>query len=485
VETSAPRTSASGLRTHPPIVCNDGVDCTVDGCNPATGCNATPDDSACADGTTCTTDVQRDLRLSAYEPAQRYGVHRLERLHDGDRCQAGACVSTGSLNCDDSNPAPPTCNPGPRAHFENASLCPCTDGGGPLPAGTACADGNSCTEGDTCDGAGTCVPVPGPLCDDGDPCTLDGCLGVCLHLDNQCPIDCTGKPDGAPCSDNSVCTTQSCQGGVCASTPKVCGDSDPCNGSELCVEAVGCTDSAPPLGDPSCAGLDHFTCYKARVSKGTAPFVTIPSLPVEDAFGALPVDVKKNASVCNPTDKNGENPGAPAHEDHLESYEIKGSTGSPAFVKRTGLVVTDQFGTLTLDASKRERLLVPTALSAVAPPAAPVPPDPDHFECYKAKVTKDTAKFTPIPSLPIEDGFGPLTVEVKGPSRLCLPTNKDGEDPTAPSHPALLLCYKVKTSRGLPKFIAQPGLYIANQFGPSRVDALSIEELCVPATLAP
>jgi cysteine-rich repeat protein len=478
----------AGVCSHPPVVCNDGVDCTVDACNPSTGCSATPDDAACADGTTCTTDVCNAIS-GCQHANQPNGTACTDSnvCTTGDRCQAGACVSTGALNCEDSNPCTAdSCNPALAClHFENASLCPCTDGGGPLPAGTACADGNSCSEGDTCDGTGTCVPAPGPLCDDGDPCTLDGCLGICLHLDQQCPTDCTAQPDGAPCSDNSVCTTQSCQGGVCASTPKVCGDPDPCNGSELCVEAVGCTDSAPPVGDPSCAGLDHFTCYKTRVSKGTAPFVPISGLPIEDGFGALSVDVKKNASVCNPTDKNGENPGAPAHEDHLESYEIKGSSGSPAFVKQTGLVVTDQFGTLTLDAIKRERLLVPTALSAVAPPAAPVPPDPDHFECYKAKVSKGTPAFVPIASLPIEDGFGPITVEVKSPTRLCLPANKDGEDPTAPSHPALLLCYKVKTPRGLPKFVAEPGLYIANQFGALRVDALTIEELCVPATLAP
>ena len=51
-----------------------------------------------------------------------------------------------------------------------------------------------------------------------------------------------------------------------------------------------------------------------------------------------------------------------------EAYEIKGSAGSPAFVKQRGLVVTDPFRTLALDAIKRDRLLVPTALGAMAPP---------------------------------------------------------------------------------------------------------------------
>jgi cysteine-rich repeat protein len=478
----------AGTCSHPPLVCDDGVACTVDGCDPGTGCNATPDDAACADATTCTSEVCNPVSGCEYTNAPNGTTcSDADLCTTGDRCQAGACAGTGNLHCDDGSPCTvDTCSPNLACvHTENAALCPCTVEGSPLPPGTPCADGNSCSEGDTCDGAGACVPLPGALCDDGDPCTLDGCFGVCLHVDQLCPTDCTGQPDGAPCSDGAVCTTQSCQGGSCVSAPAVCGDSDDCNGIDFCLEVFGCRGSEPPIDDPACAGLDHFTCYKARVSKGTAPFVAIPNLPVEDAFEALSVDVKKNKGVCTPTDKDGESPGAPDHDDHLESYDVKASAGSPAFVRRSGLVVTDSFGTLTLDAIKRERLLVPTALSAVAPPAAPVPPDPDHFECYKAKVTKGTMKFTPVPSLPIADRFGTLTLELKGPSRLCLPTNKDGEDPTAPDHPAVLLCYKAKTPRGLPKFVSQPGLFIANQFGPSRVDALVVEELCVPATLGP
>ena len=43
-----------------PVLCNDGVGCTVDDCDPATGCFGSPDDGPCDDGNACTDDACLD-----------------------------------------------------------------------------------------------------------------------------------------------------------------------------------------------------------------------------------------------------------------------------------------------------------------------------------------------------------------------------------------------------------------------------------------
>ncbi len=65
--------------------------------------------------------------------------------------------------------------------------------------------------------------------------------------------------------------------------------------------------------------------------------------------------------------------------------------------------------------------------------------DLDHFKCYKAK-----SRF-PNKVVELVDQFGPATVIVQRPERLCNPVDKNGEginDPTA--H---LTCYKAKDKR--------------------------------------
>ena len=46
-----------GLCAFEAVDCDDGVDCTVDSCTPGSGCTATPDHAACADGDLCTADT--------------------------------------------------------------------------------------------------------------------------------------------------------------------------------------------------------------------------------------------------------------------------------------------------------------------------------------------------------------------------------------------------------------------------------------------
>lgn len=48
------RCVAERCRGSSPPVCSDGIDCTDESCSPTDGCISTPDDDACAPGSTCT-----------------------------------------------------------------------------------------------------------------------------------------------------------------------------------------------------------------------------------------------------------------------------------------------------------------------------------------------------------------------------------------------------------------------------------------------
>jgi hypothetical protein len=82
------------------------------------------------------------------------------------------------------------------------------------------------------------------------------------------------------------------------------------------------------------------------------------------------------------------------------------------------------------------------------------------------------------------DQFGSLTVDLdkRGPFRLCVPVNKNGEDPGAPTDPSALVCYTTKNDR-LP--FSQKSIFIANQFGSLASKVTQYDELCVPSTILP
>ena len=75
----------------------------------------------------------------------------------------------------------------------------------------------------------------------------------------------------------------------------------------------------------------------------------------------------------------------------------------------------------------------------------------DHFTCYKVKPTKGSVKFPGVPATPglsLVDQFGTLTsgygIGTKPTKHFCAPTNKLGEDPTAPFHAEHLTWYPLK-----------------------------------------
>ncbi len=126
-----------------PALCDDGNDCTSNGCDPPTGCTFTAQEGSCDDGNPCAVA----------------GV-----------CVTGACVDT-PVFCPPADVchAAGVCNP-------KTGVCSVVN----APDGATCTDGLACTANDLCAG-GACVGIV--QCDDNDACTLDACLatGVCQH----------------------------------------------------------------------------------------------------------------------------------------------------------------------------------------------------------------------------------------------------------------------------------------------------------------
>ncbi|MEC9071413.1 MAG: hypothetical protein VX938_03500, partial [Myxococcota bacterium] len=196
------------------MACDDENPCTEDGCDEeAGGCVNTPVDGECDDGDACT---------------------------DGDLCADGGCFGGEPLNCDDENPCTnETCSPDAGCEYSNVLN------------GAGCDNGDPCGAVQECQ-SGECVAIVETDCDDDNPCTVDGCEPGegCYHLNSA---------DGKPCEDGNACTdADSCQAGVCAGGDAIsCDDGEFCNGVETCEADTGCTSgSAPDLDDGNDCTLD-------------------------------------------------------------------------------------------------------------------------------------------------------------------------------------------------------------------------------------
>ena len=203
-------------------------------------------------------------------------------------------------------------------------------------------------------------------------------------------------------------------------------------------------------------------------------------MSLTDQFGTSSGTVSKPHYLCAPADKNDEEPtGAFLHPDHLTLYKLKGPS-----VKKLNQTIVNQFGTLHLDVVKPSLLMVPSAKSLVAPaPAAPTGPGVvDHFQCYKVKRSKGFPKFTKILAVNIKDQFGTGVIDLQKVTDLCAPVNKRGEEPGAETHPIHLLCYKAKGDAPFGTKL----VWLNNQFGALNGVRLSHRpRFCVPSTKNP
>lgn len=239
------------------------------------------------------------------------------------------------------------------------------------------------------------------------------------------------------------------------------------------------TPSSAQVG-PFETSLDHFTCYKGKVSKGSNQIKTTdPTLTLNDALESGTYGGLKEAGMCLPSNKNSE--GMIDEVTHLTSYKLKGLTTTPGLSNPHNAY--NQFGKITLDTGKPSRLLVPANKSETTTPPAPDASshNVDHYKCYKAKVTKGTPKLPAGLVVSVSDQWeAARNFEIQKVAELCIATDKNGEGLQDPF--AHLVCYKAKPAA---KPTPRLGWRFRDQLITHRMDSGKEERFCVPSLVDP
>ncbi len=220
-----------------------------------------------------------------------------------------------------------------------------------------------------------------------------------------------------------------------------------------------------PVGPPHAL---HFLCYEAhRAAIAPGPVSVI------DQFGSFNPVLADLHELCNPVNKNNEDPQAVNSPIHLDGYEA-GSRGNPAQGHK--ILVTDQFGTITEQLTSVQFVKVPAAKSLVGP-VGPLGVPFDSFVCYGVK----TQGIANPPNVTLQDEFGTLqNVPLDGVHTFCDPANVNGTGPGADQHLTHLNCWDVNLPSGA--FKPPANIWINDMFQARKVrlDA-HVWELCVPA----
>lgn len=213
--------------------------------------------------------------------------------------------------------------------------------------------------------------------------------------------------------------------------------------------------------------LNHFQCYETHRQPAR-----IFGLTADDIFGPSVIDLKKLKRVCAPADKNHEDPTAFTDPDHLGVFTIK--QRSPKFRPVKNVKVTNQFGTLTMNVTKPDRLLVPTAKGIAVPPTLPAAFGVDHFKCYKIAYAKQR-----VFNVSVQDQFNAITLDLKKPTHLCVNVDKNGEG--NPDLTQNLMCYKVVISQGTPPAQPPDRIFTIDQFKSDVYKPYGPRDFCVPS----
>ncbi len=120
---------------------------------------------------------------------------------------------------------------------------------------------------------------------------------------------------------------------------------------ELCMPAQRVSLTTPTAASTPrpVADLRHFQCYHVKRAR-----TRMPDLVVTDQFGTFTVDVKRPLRLCNPVDKNGEGIADPAA--HLMCYAVRTRTRPVG----TTVFIDNQFGNDDVRVGKPREICVPS-----------------------------------------------------------------------------------------------------------------------------
>jgi hypothetical protein len=116
----------------------------------------------------------------------------------------------------------------------------------------------------------------------------------------------------------------------------------------------------PGLPDLDAIAVDHYKCYRIRVSFTTPYFANNTTVSVTDQFDgvARQLTLRKPRHLCTPVNKNGE--GVQNPDVHLLCYLSRPARGERKHVRRQGIYVHNQFGPLRVDTIKDQEFCIPS-----------------------------------------------------------------------------------------------------------------------------
>jgi len=216
----------------PKPACDDGIACTDDSCNPATGkCSFVVSIGWCLINGKCVGEgaASQSTPCKTCDPSQSSDSWTVA----ADCCGSDADCPAGGP-CDK-----PACDPIlHKCGFAKPFGC-CT-------ADAECSDGNACTK-DSCDLAtGACSYAP-VSCVDPTPCQTATCnpaTGECKATVKAgwCMVAgaCHGEGDASPTNPCLVCASAKSQGGWTSAVGTLCSDGNPCTFGDACSAAGKC-----------------------------------------------------------------------------------------------------------------------------------------------------------------------------------------------------------------------------------------------------
>ncbi len=211
----------------------------------------------------------------------------------------------------------------------------------------------------------------------------------------------------------------------------------------------------PAAATPTVPG--EFQCYEVK----PADFDPVP-IAVQDRFGTLAYPARFPHRLCAPA------AGDPGADRHLMGYTVDANVARIA-----GQRVATRFGSVTIDLVRPDLLLVPTAIDRQGLPLAA--PGGSPWQCYRVDASPGSPRFVPVKGVEVTDGFETVVVDLEEPSRLCVPANVDGEDPSAPARADGLLCYTTQSAASF----GDERVSTQNRFGADEARLIHRRELCV------
>ena len=108
--------------------------------------------------------------------------------------------------------------------------------------------------------------------------------------------------------------------------------------------------------------VDHYKCYRVKVTPGTPLAAVDRKVTVQDQFTPEKLyTLRRVRHLCLPVNKNGE--GIKNPDVHMLCYRGHRARGEIHFIPRRGVFTNNQFGDLRIDAIRENEFCIPSRKS--------------------------------------------------------------------------------------------------------------------------